>query len=200
MFMNNIKKAVAKNIAELRIANNMTQLELAGRLNYSDKAVSKWEHGDSIPDLCVLAEIAEMFGVTLDYLIKEEHTESEKPTTQKPYRYRRSIIMLVSIGAVWVLAMLAFVLSSLIFVEAKYQWLSFVYAVPATMVVWLVLNSVWFNQKSNYFIISLFMWTVLASVHVTFYLVGNNIWLIYLLGIPAQVVIFLWSFMKKRNK
>ena len=198
--MNNIKRAVAKNIAELRVANNMTQLELAGRLNYSDKAVSKWEHGDSIPDLCVLAEIAEMFGVTLDYLIKEEHTESEKPTTQKPYRYRRSIIMLVAIGAVWVLAMLAFVLSSLIFVDASYQWLSFIYAVPTSMVVWLVLNSVWFNQKSNYFIISLFMWAVLASVHITFYLSGNNIGLIYLLGIPAQIVIFLWSFMKKRNK
>ncbi len=198
--MNNIKTAVAKNIAELRIANKMTQLELAGRLNYSDKAVSKWEHGDSLPDLCVLAEIAEMFGVTLDYLIKEEHTEDEIVHIQKPRKYRRSIITLVSIGAVWVIAMLGFVLSSLIFVDAKYEWLSFVYAVPATTVVWLVLNSIWFNQKSNYLIISLFMWTVLASVQVTFYLSGNNIWLIYLLGIPAQVVIFLWSFMKKRSK
>ncbi len=198
--MNNIKTAVAKNIAELRIANKMTQLELAGRLNYSDKAVSKWEHGDSLPDLCVLAEIAEMFDVTLDYLIKEEHSDDEKVQLQKPRRYRRSIITLVSIGAVWVVAMLGFVLSSLIFADAKYEWLSFVYAVPATTVVWLVLNSIWFNQKSNYLIISLFMWTVLASVQVTFYLLGNNIWLIYLLGIPAQIVIFLWSFMKKRSK
>lgn len=198
--MNDIKTAVAKNIAELRVANKMTQLELAQKLNYSDKAVSKWEHGDSLPDLCVLAEIAEMFGVTLDYLIKEEHTKDEMPQVEKPHRYRRSVIMLIAIGAVWMVAVFAFVLWSLIFTEAKHEWLSFIYAVPATTVVWLVLNSVWFNQKSNYVIISIFMWTFLAAVQITFYLFGNDIGLIYLLGIPAQIVIFLWSFMKKRNK
>lgn len=198
--MNDIKTAVAKNIAELRTANKMTQLELAQKLNYSDKAVSKWEHGDSIPDLCVLAEIAEMFGVTLDYLIKDEHTKEEMPQVEKSHRYRRSVIMLIAIGAVWMVAVFAFVLWSLVFPEAEHEWLSFIYAVPATTVVWLVLNSVWFNQKSNYLIISLFMWTLLAAIQITFHLAGHSIGLIYLLGIPAQIVIFLWSFMKKRNK
>ena len=69
--MEEVKNNVAKNIAELRILNNMTQLELASKLNYSDKAVSKWERGESLPDVTVLMQIAELFGVTLDYLVAE---------------------------------------------------------------------------------------------------------------------------------
>ena len=65
--MDNVKNTIAKNITNLRLANNMTQVELGERLNYSDKAVSKWERAESIPDVTVLVEIAKLFGVTLDY-------------------------------------------------------------------------------------------------------------------------------------
>ena len=41
----------AKNITELRILNNMTQMELAEKLNYSDKTISKWERAESSPDI-----------------------------------------------------------------------------------------------------------------------------------------------------
>ena len=75
--MNDIKSVVAKNIVELRQAKGMTQLELGEKLNYSDKAVSKWEHGDSMPDISVLVEMADMFGVTIDYLVRQEHKPHE---------------------------------------------------------------------------------------------------------------------------
>ena len=45
--MDDIKNIVAKNITELRLLNNMTQMELAEKINYSDKTVSKWERGVS---------------------------------------------------------------------------------------------------------------------------------------------------------
>ena len=67
--MNDIKSIVAKNIAELRQSNNMTQLELAEKINNSDKAISKWERAESSPDISVLVDIAAVFGVTVDYLI-----------------------------------------------------------------------------------------------------------------------------------
>ena len=73
--MEDIRHIVAKNIAELRLLNNMTQMELAEKLNYSDKTISKWERADSSPDISVLVEIADLFGVTLDYLVTAEHTE-----------------------------------------------------------------------------------------------------------------------------
>ena len=48
--MNNIKSIIAQNITDLRRAKGLTQLELAEQLNYSDKAVSKWERAESMPD------------------------------------------------------------------------------------------------------------------------------------------------------
>ena len=65
-----IKIVIAKNIADLRLANGMTQLELAERINYSDKAVSKWERAESMPDIAVLTEIADLFQVSLDDLVR----------------------------------------------------------------------------------------------------------------------------------
>ena len=79
--MYNLKPIIAKNISRLRIKSGMTQSELAARLNYSDKAVSKWERAESIPDVCVLTEIADLFGVPLDSLVREHSVSvNEKPT------------------------------------------------------------------------------------------------------------------------
>ena len=198
--MKDIKTIVAKNIAELRQAKGMTQLGLAEQLNYSDKAVSKWEHGDSLPDISVLVEIADLFGVKLDYLVRAEHTKEEiEKDTENKHRYSFGVITAVSILLVWFIAMLAFVLISLITTEITGQWLAFIYAVPVSMLVWLILNSVWFNKRRNYLIISLLMWTTLAALHISLLTLGYDIWLIYLLGIPAQIIIGLWSVIKKRR-
>ena len=74
--MDQIKQNVAKNIARLRTSAHLTQAELAQRLCYSDKAVSKWERAESIPDISVLKQIADLFGVTVDYLITDTTDES----------------------------------------------------------------------------------------------------------------------------
>ena len=72
--MDDLKRIIAKNITDLRKAADMTQAQLAEKLNYSDKAVSKWERGDAIPNIVTLKEVADLFAVTVDYLITEEHT------------------------------------------------------------------------------------------------------------------------------
>ena len=200
--MGDIKNIVAKNLIELRLAHNLTQLELSEKLNYSDKAISKWEHGSSLPDLDVLLDIANLYGVTLDYLVAEEHAQPQSSFKEKiTAKYSRTVITLIAVLCVWFVALFVFVLATLIAPATKLFWLSFVYAVPATAVVWLVLNSIWFNQKTNYLIISLLMWSSIASIHVTCYYFGlGNVWLLYLLGIPSQAVVFLWSLMKKKNK
>ena len=69
--MEDIKPIIAKNITALRQGAKMTQIELAERLNYSDKSVSKWERAESLPDITVLKAIADMFEVPLDYLVRE---------------------------------------------------------------------------------------------------------------------------------
>ncbi len=89
--MTDIKSVIAKNISELRIKNGMTQLELAESLQYSDKAVSKWERGESVPEIATLKAIAELFEVTLDFLVSEhENCESAHSTPARKNGAKKS--------------------------------------------------------------------------------------------------------------
>ncbi len=200
--MNGIKSIIAKNISSLRQNKGLTQLELAERLNYSDKAVSKWERADSMPDISVLVELADLFEVPLDYLVRAEHPEGESLPTEKPANtYRKGIISAVSVLLVWFIAVLFFVLTVLFMKGTYNQWLFFIYAIPVSMIVWLVFNTIWFNPRFNYVIISVLMWTAILSIHLTVLTtLGMNIWLVYLLGIPGQLIIILWSVIKRQPK
>ena len=221
--MNDIKNIIAKNIAELRQAKGMTQLELAEKLNYSDKTISKWERAESTPDISILIEIASIFDVTLDYLVTKEHTanptqtetETQAPTDEDahtcadipddgkdihaPGLNRRAIASLSECCA-WFVAVFAFVVTTLFAKQISYQFLFFVYALPVAFIVRLVFNSIWFNTRHNYYIISLLMWSVLASIHITFLYFDTNVVLIYLLGVAGQIAIVLWSFIRKPGK
>ncbi len=199
--MNDIKSIIAKNIASLRQAADMTQNDLAEKLNYSDKAVSKWERAESTPDISVLLEIADIFSVPLDYLVREGHEASPPKAPQRAEaKYNHTIITCLSMMVVWFLALSAFVLMSLITPDIGGKWLAFIHAIPACMIIWLVFNSIWFNTRRNYLIISLLMWSVLVSIHTSFLVAGINIWVIYLFGVPGQITILMWSMIKKTKK
>lgn len=200
--MEELKSVIAQNIFELRTANDLTQLELAEKLNYSDKAVSKWERADSIPDVSVLKNIADIFGVTVDYLLTAEHTGDEaEPETQRVHRYSQKVhaaIIWLSILLVWFVATAAFVALSLVS-KTNPNWLAFIIAVPVSAVVWLIMNTIWFNRRMNYLIVSLLMWTAIAAIHITFVAFGYNPWVLYLLGVPGQGIIVAWSQMKYKQ-
>lgn len=199
--MEEIKQVVAKNLTELRRASGMTQLELAERLNYSDKAVSKWERGDSLPDVAVLKQIADLFEVSIDYLVSPEHPQiSERAVYEGRELRNRRIIMCISLLLVCLMATLIFVILNLIHGNAARHWLSFIYAVPACLVVTLIFNTLWFNPRRNFLIVSLLMWSVLVCIHLSLLLLGYNVWLIYILGIPGQAIILLWSGLKFKQK
>ena len=196
--MKEIKSIVAKNISELRQSNNMTQLELAEKLNYSDKTISKWERAESTPDISVLIEIANLFGVTLDYMVSEEHKKEElTPGKGKKAQFNRRAVAYVSESGAWIVAVLAFIFTTLIIGETTFQFLYFVYAVPVALIIKLVFNSIWFNRRNNYFIISFLMWSVLASIHITFLYFKVDVSLIYLAGVAGQMVVVLSSFITK---
>lgn len=196
--MADIKSNVAKNITELRIQHHMTQLELAEKLNYSDKTVSKWERGESTPDIAVLVEMADLFEVSLDYLVRGK--DAEEPAIEqkgKEIRYNRRAVSYIAEGCAWIVAIFAFIVTTLILNQLKFQWLYFIYALPVALIVKLVFNSIWFNPRHNYLIISGLMWSILATIHTTFLYFKINVSLIYLLGVAGQVVIVLWSYIGK---
>ncbi len=200
--MQDIKLIIAKNISSLRTAEGITQLELAERLNYSDKAISKWERGESIPDVAVLMEIANMFGVTLDYLVQSEHPKETKKLKNLRIVRNHAFITGISMVLVWLIATFCFVVVDATPIHTNIHWLAFVYAVPVSLIVWLIFNSIWFNPHRNFLIITLLLWTILACIYITLLILGSNIWLIFTLGIPAQFIIIMWSRIrgKKQSK
>ena len=70
MVMKDIKSIVASNLIALRKSRKMTQADVAEKLNYSDKSVSKWEHADSLPYISILSALAFLYGVPLDSLTR----------------------------------------------------------------------------------------------------------------------------------
>ncbi|MBQ8914907.1 MAG: helix-turn-helix transcriptional regulator [Clostridia bacterium] len=196
--MNELKLIVAKNISMLRRQAGYTQLELAEMLNYSDKAVSKWESGLSIPDVGVLLDIARLFGVTVDYLLESEHEPPATLARDEGARVRiRTVVTLLSVALVWLLATGVFVTVKLA-TAWEYPWLLFVYAVPVSALLLLIFNCIWGRVRLNYLIISILMWTVLLSIFLS--IAAKGLWLIFLLGVPGQIIILLWAGMKKPAK
>ena len=197
--MEDKKLVIAGNISALRQASRMTQMELASKLNYSDKAISKWERGESIPDVIVLKTIADLFGVSLDYLLEEDHehapVEAQPQSQPKPTHHvrNRAVVTLLSLLIVWFLAALIFAVMDTFWEDLHGGWLAFMYAVPVSMVVWLVFNSLWFNTRRNYLIISLLMWTSLVALFINAAVMGYPFWRFLFLGIPGQLAIYAWS-------
>ncbi len=192
--MEDLKPAIAKNIIELRKSMNWTQAELATKLNYSDKAVSKWERAESIPDVAVLKEIADLFHVRLDYLLEAEHDERDDSLLiiSGHTKRNRLIVTLLSASLVFLITTILFVVLELIKVPLTLPtWMVYVYAVPVLCIVLLVFNSIWGRGKVNYVIITALVWSILLAVYLTF--LSRHIWLIFVIGIPGQVIILLWS-------
>ena len=130
--------------------------------------------------------------------VKEKNIKkSVKEHQSEGARYNRKVIAYISESVVYFIAIFAFIITTLIMRRTTFQWLYFLYALPIALIIKLVFNSVWFNPRHNYFIISSLMWSLLSAVHITFWYFDINVALIYLLGVAGQIVIVLWSFIKK---
>jgi len=182
--MDDLKNIVSKNIICLRTSNKMTQLELGEALSYSDKAVSKWERGEAVPDAYVLKKLSVLFNVSVDYLLSE-HDEKEL-TAVKPHRFDRRVISLISFLGIWTLALIIF---SFLLFFGSLQWIVFIYALPVSLALLIVLTAVWGKKKTNAYYISLLVWSILAAVYLS--LVKYNLWLLFVIGTPAQIIILL---------
>ena len=209
--MDDWKHIVAANLVRLRKANQLTQLQLAEQLHYSDKAVSKWERGESLPDLAVMKQLADFYGIRIDDFLTDPDAVPEQPAEPEPVpeepateesqpepaaanrqrKQNRFIIAGMAALLVWLVASMIFVVLDAVLPELKYTSFLFIYAAPITAVVALVFNSIWFNRRWNFVIISLLIWSVLGALFMTFY--EYKIWKLFLVGIPAQLIVVLWS-------
>ncbi len=185
----NIKKHFAKNLSSYRRQSGMTQLELAERLNYSDKSISKWERGDGLPDLFVAATIADMLGVSLNDLI------SEREPKRILHRRNKLIITGLSIGLVWLVASILFFIFQLA-LPSFAAWMFFAYAVPASAVVCIVFTCVWWKKIYRFLSVSALIWSLASCVMISFPIPRMN--LIFMLAAMLQILAVLWFLLKKR--
>lgn len=165
----------------------MTQAELGEQLNYSDKSISKWERGEAIPDAAVLKRMSEIFGVTVDYLLNEHDAWQPGPEPSACDRSHHAIILVALMGIV-TLAVLVFVVLWLWL--GQVEWVVFPCFVPAAVITYLALNSVFFAGRGNLYVVL----GLVASVFLAGYLVllrfGMNFWQLFLILIPAEAVVY----------
>ena len=183
-----LRKTVAKNIAQYRKAHHDTQLDLATKLNYSDKSVSKWERGESLPDVYILSQIAELYGVSVSALIGE----IQPPKESKPHYHL--FILLLSLALTMAVATLLF--SMFMICKVDYPaWMFFVYALPVCSIICIVFTSLWWGILWQGVSVSALIWTLGLSLYLSFEL--ENVSLIFLVCAALQVLTLLWEGFRK---
>lgn len=194
-----IKLIFAQNLISLRKQMKLTQAEFAEKINYSDKAVSKWERGESIPDVSVLKSIGDFFGVTVDFLITE-HLPEEKVEHKTNYakivkNKNHFLISAITIAALLVCALTVFV--SLQSANPDNLWINleccFILPLPIYFVVLLIFSSLWAKKRVwKILFTSLLVWSlVTVSFFIVWLSTGSAYPLVFIVGVPAQIIIFM---------
>ena len=190
--MDSLNTIIAKNLTDLRKKHKLTQLELAEKLNYSDKAVSKWEQGESLPGIEVLHRLSRLYEVSLDY-ITGDCKEPPKAQATRNIKTGRAIITLLCVLAVWFVATVCYTLFNIF---GGYQlWILFCWCVPASLTVALIFDVIWHERKGFFFLVSTLVWSLLLTFCLQF--MQHDIWVILGIGAPAQVGVFLWAWLAK---
>lgn len=193
--MDTLEEIVAYNLTELRKNARLTQAELAEKINYSDKSVSKWERGEALPDLKVLTHLAELFGVSIDYFVTKDAPKQKKefdfPKSEKLYRIG---VELLAACAVWLAATAVFFSTA---IYSRGVWMAFVWAVPLSMLVLALFSQRWNFAVCVIVFRSVCCWTLLAAVYLQLLVYGSyNVWMIFFIGVPLQAAIILWSLIR----
>lgn len=180
-----IRSHIAANITYYRRQMNLTQTELSERINYSDKSVSKWERGEGIPDVYVLRQLSEIFGVSMDDLLA-----AKPPRRHTGGLRQRVFITLLSTGLVWLCACLAFFFCMLFVPETGRNWLAFIVAIPVSGIVLTVFTCLWWGLLAQFLSVSLIEWGLAVTFHLFFRI--PNMALIYVLCGVLQVLTIVW--------
>lgn len=194
-----INVVIGQNLQKLRREKKLTQLELAEKFNYSDKSISKWEKGESLPSIEVLYQLSKFYGVSLDAL-----TSEAMPTPQPEHHSllkdkllpTKLIIALLSVCTVWIAATIIYT-TLLITLNIKAYTL-FLWSIPISCILFVIFNAIWGKRQWLFWILSIFLWSLLVCLHME--LIQYNVWPIYFIGIPIQTAIILWSTLLVKTK
>ncbi|MBQ4313742.1 MAG: helix-turn-helix transcriptional regulator [Clostridia bacterium] len=192
-----LKKTLASRLAYFRKANNLTQVELAEKINYSDKSISKWERGDGVPDIFVLSMLAEIYGITVDSFLSEsveeivvEDAQERRFLTDK----NRLLITLLAAGLVWLIASIVFFILKVSMPTHGKLWYTFIIAMPISLIVTVVFTELWGNLVTRAIAVSLLVWSLAVSIDVCLQL--DYTYLIYIVSAVLQLLVIFWYLLK----
>ncbi len=195
--MESIKEIIAKNLVELRRAKKYTQQDLARELNYSDKAISRWEHAETLPDIETLCKICDLYGVKFEYLLQKEQPKKNNPYVIKTDIVNKIIILLIALASLWLSFITAYIYNNIILGTNKWQF--FIWALPLSAILCLVCNAFFFQSKLfNIIAASALCWTALLTIYIE--LLEHNIWMLFILGVPLQILVLLTAALKSKNE
>lgn len=197
--MENLNKIIAKNLIRYRTQSGMTQIELAEKINYSDKSISKWERGDGIPDIYVLVNLAKIYGITVNDLLEDNNIDDiDDVIPMEAKNGKKFYIALLSIGLTWFIATLVYAILFMIPTIKDYAWLSFIYAIPVSGIVFQVFSAMWGNSITNVIASSIILWGVLISICISFKI--HTIWILCVAGGVFEILIIIWFMFRKYIK
>ena len=188
--MDNIKETIANNLVGYRKKAGLTQQQIADKLNYSDKAVSKWERAEAVPDVIVLKQLADLYGIKVDDFFAEQPATKPVCEHKKIRLARHWLVTLLSIGLVWLVATVVMVIWLLVdntFPVASYVYLA---ALPVSLIVAVVFSCLWGRIWQTGLTVSALIWSICVVLDVFMSL--PNSWLVYLIGAVLQVLVILW--------
>ena len=195
-----LEQIVADNLVYYRKAAGLTQLEVAEKFNYSDKSISKWERAEGLPDIMVLKALADFYDIRVDDFFKEE-----KAKIKMTRKSRRWFIFGLSETLVWLVFGVFFSVFSIALPNVFAWWLLFVYAAAASAILAVVWAGIYHKRLYQLISTSCIIWFTIASIYLTALMVtlpnpNPNLWLLFLIGVPLEILAILWYFLRKNLK
>ena len=191
------EQIIAENLIYYRKLSGLTQLEIAEHFNYSDKSISKWERAEGLPDVLVLKQLADFYGITIDDFFKEEkrrHVASKKS--------KRWFIVGLSEALLWLVFGAAFVLLSIFLHDTFQWWLMFIYAATASFVLAVIWAGIYHHKFFQLLATTGIIWHSILSVFLSLSLNTSipYLGLLFLIGVPLQGLAILWFFLRRNIK
>lgn len=197
---NKIRQTISSNLVYYRKRCNLKQISVAEKIGYSDKAISKWERGESLPDIYVLYSLAELYEIEIEDLLSVKRRKVQATSTGKR---NRLLVVLLSVGLTWLVATVAFVL--LLWFGKGKEWfdiwfyMPYIYAIPVSFIICLVFNKIWGRRIFSFFLVSGIVWGIGLSLERSLCHYIDWAWLFYIICIPFQVLTCLWYLLKRKG-
>ena len=193
--MKDTKTIIAENLIALRKKNNLTQNQLATKLNYSDNTISRWERAELCPTIENLEAIAEVYNVPLETLIKD-NALGQSAVLDREHKFKLLITCIFLISLILFAVLITYFYLSTFF--NMNLWMLFIWTVPACLIVWFRFIYKMKKRTYSFVLLTCFIWTTIASIYLQF--LDYNIWLVFTLGIPAQIAWTAWCYIRPHSK